>query len=124
MLDNARKLRREGFAILPIPYKQKRPALDGWQKLRLTEEDLATHFNGRPQNIGVLLGDPSGGVVDIDVDALEALPIVGLFLPSTRSFGRASKPKSHHLFVARGIETKQFKDTQGSMLVEIRSTGA
>ena len=69
--------------------------ITGWQKLVLdTPELLAQHFNGEPQNIGVLTGPP----VDIDLDFLECLPFAKVYLPRTLQFGRASNPVSHWIY--------------------------
>lgn len=112
-----------GWRSIPIPHRTKRPTLDAWQDLRLDREDLAACFNGHPSNIGVLLGEPSGDLVDLDVDAREAVALADIFLPSTPAvFGRASKRRSHRLYTC-AIITEKFADCDGAMLVEIRSTG-
>ena len=50
-------------------------------------------------NIGVVLGDPSDGIVDVDIDRVEALPLADFFLPQTEMvFGRKSKPRSHRIY--------------------------
>ena len=64
-----------GWAPLPVPYRQKKPVLDGWPSFRTTREVLPHHFNGAPQNIGVLLGEPSRGLTDVDHDCVEALDL-------------------------------------------------
>ena len=48
-----------GFAVVPIPHRRKGPNLEGWEGLRLTIEELPEHFNCRPQNVGLVLGEPS-----------------------------------------------------------------
>ena len=54
---------------------------------------LPEYFNGAEQNIGVLLGDPSGHTVDVDLDCPEALALAGWFLPPTGcKFGRLTRP--------------------------------
>ena len=88
---------------------------------------MGEYFNGQPSNVGVLLGAPSGDLVDVDLDALEAVALADVFLPATRAvFGRASKRASHRLYVCT-IDTEKFADVDKrddtSMLVEIRSTG-
>jgi len=110
---------------IPVPHGSKAPVLLSWQNLRVTDSDLPLYFNGPPQNIGVLLGEPSGGLVDVDSDSLEALVLTPVFLPPTGCvFGRPSKTRSHREYVADPLpETAQFKDTDGTMLVELRSTG-
>src|SRR5882724_3884070 len=59
---------RRGWQPIPVPHRSKKPALKGWPDLRLTAADLARHFNGQPSNLGILLGEPSGGLVDADLD--------------------------------------------------------
>ena len=82
-----------GWAIIPVPFGKKAPTLKGWPDLWLTKDDLSRHFNGLPVNIGVLLGDPSGGLIDVDLDSPEALILAPRFLPPTECrFGRASTP--------------------------------
>jgi hypothetical protein len=124
-LDCAREFLERGWMPLPIPFKSKNPNFRGWQKFSITEEALASRFNGQPQNIGVLLGEPSGGLIDIDLDSMETIHLALSFLPSTDTiFGRASKPRSHFLYLANPIPaTTKFKDIDGTMLVELRSTG-
>ena len=60
-----------GLSVIPVPYKTKSPVIKAWRSLSLREPDLPKVFNGQHQNIGGLLGDPSGSLVDIDLDALE-----------------------------------------------------
>jgi hypothetical protein len=93
-LRAAEKYVRRGLAVVPIPTGQKRPALEGWEKLRLGDEDLRHHFNGKPQNIGLLLGEPSGGLVDVDLDVPEARRVAGRFLEPTLTSGRRGNPHS------------------------------
>jgi hypothetical protein len=109
--------------VVPIPHGKKGPTLEGWEGLRLTTEELPNHFNGRPQNIGLVLGRPSGGLVDVDLDAKEAAKIAGRFLSPTVTSGRESSPHSHWWYVAPGAENVRYKDVDGQVLVELRSTG-
>jgi replicative DNA helicase len=125
--DWAREYLRQGWCPIPVPYRQKRPVLDGWQRLRLSEADLAAHFNGQPQNIGVLTGEPSGGLADADLDALEVLALAPMFLPETdRRFGRRSKRESHRLYYAEPCPpgTERFESPGDGCFVELRSTGS
>ena len=123
-LEAAIAYTRLGVRVVPVPHARKGPTLDGWQTFRLAESDLPRYFNGAPQNIGALNGAPSGDLIDADIDAPEALALAG-WLPATgRTSGRASTPESHRWYRAPGIETTQYKDTDGAMLVELRSTGS
>src|SRR5215211_2805689 len=122
-LHAAERYVRAGFAVVPIPHRSKRPVLEGWEALRLTTDELPEHFNGRPQNVGLLLGEPSGGLVDVDLDAPEAAKIAGRFLELTLTSGRESSPHSHWWYVSPGAQTIRYKDVNHEVLVEQRSTG-
>jgi predicted P-loop ATPase len=114
--------------ILPVPvaYRGKNPQGDAWPKLRIDAASLPSHFNGQPQNIGALLGVSAlgtAGLIDIDLDAPEALAVASALLPASEFvFGRASKPASHRLyFTDPPLRLQQFKDPlDKSMLVELR----
>ncbi len=131
LLSAIRALHTRGWALIPVPYRQKRPVLRDWQHLRLTADELANTFRALT-NIGVLLGEPSGWLIDIDLDSPEALLLADHFLPSTPSrFGRTGTPEAHRLYcVSEPIGTTKFSDPlahQGGdrgMLVELRSTGS
>jgi AAA domain/Bifunctional DNA primase/polymerase, N-terminal len=100
-LDIALSYIAEGWAPLPIPYRTKHPAGDdakAWGALRVTASSAPAHFNGAPQNVGVILGEASKGLTDVDLDCPEAIVIARYLLPPTRCFGRPSKPMSHWLY--------------------------
>ena len=60
-------------------------------------------FPGHDQNIGVLLGSPSNGLLDIDLDCVEScLMAPTLLTPTACRFGRRGKPKSHMLYRVDG----------------------
>ena len=83
------------------------------------------HFNGKPQNIGVLLGEPSGWLIDVDLDHALAIEKAAEYLPPTPlRFGRKSKPESHWIYRVRGtVATKQYRSKSAGTIVELRSTG-
>jgi hypothetical protein len=116
---------------IPIPYRTKKPVLEGWESLRLTPELVPLYFNGPPQNIGILVGDVSGHLVDVDLDAPEAVQLATIFLPPTPCrFGRPSKPESHHLYIVSPTagrtakyEAPSASNAEKTMLVEYRATG-
>ena len=123
ILEIARAYLARGWAPVPILFREKRPVDDGWPSMRLTDADLVTHFS-RPSNIGIILGEPSGWLVDVDLDCDETVALAATLFPSACAFGRASKRRSHLLFVAPGAKTQRFIDPiTGKMLVEFRSTG-
>jgi hypothetical protein len=111
-----------GVAVIPVPDEEKKPGLPGWQELRLTLEDVPRYWtNG--QNIGALNGEPSGWRVCVDQDVSEAAILAGRFLPPSLTSGRESRPHSHWWYVSPGAQTEKFKDVDGTMLLELRSTG-
>jgi hypothetical protein len=114
---------RSGAAVIPIPAGGKKPELEDWESLCLTSKDIPNYWtNG--QGIGLLTGEPSGWLVDVDLDVQEAVQIAGRFLPQTLTSGRESRPHSHWWFRARGSTNRDFRDTDGKKrLVELRSTG-
>ena len=123
ILEIARAYLARGWAPVPILFREKRPVDDGWPSMRLTDADLVTHFS-RPSNIGIILGEPSGWLVDVDLDCDETVALAATLFPSACAFGRASKRRSHLLFVAPGAKTQRFIDPiTGKTLVEFRSTG-
>jgi hypothetical protein len=108
-----------GWKIIPIPRGEKGPRIPNWQNTEFAASDFP-----EGANIGVRLGDPSIGLTDIDLDAPEAVFAARtLLVRSKMVHGRPSKPASHYWFVAVGSKSEVFKDVDGSVLVEIRSTG-
>lgn len=108
-----------GWAVIRVPFKEKAPKEKGWQKQRLTAEEINQKFAKGKSNVGVLLGEPSGGLIDIDLDCDETVALAGKMLPDTGFvFGRPSKTGSHRLYnVDTILKTKQFEDVSGDMLV-------
>jgi putative DNA primase/helicase len=101
---------------------EKIPVFASWEALRITEAEVPRYwYNG--QNIGVLCGEPSGWLVDVDLDAEEAVKIAFRFLPPTLTSARGSRPHSHCWYIAPGAENDDWKDTTGKKIVELRSTG-
>lgn len=136
MLDIALSYVAEGWAVVPIAFREKRPSLSdgqmlsGWETLRIGADDAPRYFNGAPQNIGVILGPASHGLTDIDLDCDEAVRAASYLLPKTRCFGRASKRASHWLYYtdladAVGKATRQWKEGPKPLLeCRVGATGA
>jgi hypothetical protein len=111
LIEYATEYLRYGWRPLPVPFRSKNPNFSDWQNLALSENDLPNYFNGKPQNIGVLLGTKSKGLTDIDLDSPEAIKIADYFLPQTKAvFGRAGKPRSHRLFYCANGKFEKFND--------------
>jgi hypothetical protein len=115
---------RRNWSIVPIPFRAKAPVIDAWQNLRIVESEL-DHFFPARQNVGVLLGQPSVWLIDIDLDHELALKLAPSFLPLTGAiFARASKRRSHWLYYAsQPVATRQWRLADRKMVVELRSTG-
>lgn len=112
----------QGWMPIPVPAGEKSPGRDSWQDLRISLEDVPRYFtNG--QNIGLHCGEPSRWLVCVDLDVREALLSAGHFLPPTLISGRESTPESHRWFTCEGADHVTFKDLNGSMILELRSTG-
>lgn len=129
VLDSALRYRARGWSCIDIPYRSKKPGRDGWQNERLDEAELRRRVGSQRRNLSVLTGAPSGGLLDIDLDAPEALQLADRFLPQTNSvFGRAGKPRSHREYVTSPVlPTAKFLDPlrpeDSAMLVEFRADG-
>lgn len=123
-LEAAHEYVRRGWCVVPIPFKQKRPVLKEWERLRLSQSDLDQYFD-QPANIGLILGEPSGWLVDVDLDCVEARAIAANYLPPTPAkTGRATATDSHWWYYAAGAQTTQHRDpVTKQMIVELRSTG-
>jgi len=76
-------------------------------------------------NVGIILGEPSGWLVDVDLDCPEAIELADQYLPHTPAItGRPSSLKSHRWYIAANAITEKHQDpSNGSMIVELRSTG-
>jgi len=115
------------WSCIDMPFRTKKPVRDEWQNLRIRYHDLPKYF-GRRCNIGVLLGEPSNWLIDVDLDHALAVELAPQFLPATGSiFGRVSKQQSHWLYyVTAPAATKKEQaiiDAKRTMLVEFRSSG-
>ena len=115
---------RRGWAPVPIPRGKKAPRVRDWPNLRLAEAELPNYFRDGC-GVGILLGEPSGGLVDVDLDAPQAVASAPVFLPPTdRRHGRKSHPGSHAWYIADPVpKPEKFSDLDGTCLVEVRSTG-
>ncbi|MEI7658943.1 MAG: DUF3987 domain-containing protein [Phycisphaerae bacterium] len=124
-LDHARGLFARGIPPLPIPHKSKKCLVRQWSRLRLKSEELPKYFDRSPLNIGGLLGEPAGWIVDVDLDHPLAIELADRYLPATSMmWGRASKRRSHRLYRLTGpAQTRMWKDPTEGMIVELRSTG-
>ena len=111
------KYLERGWRPIPLAPKKKNPYHKAWQETNFGPDDF-----GESDNVGIRI---IGGLIDLDLDCIEAVACAGIFLPATQAiFGRASKPRSHYLYTCGEItETQVFKDHRGIVLLEIRTGG-
>src|SRR6266581_547712 len=96
--DYAHQYLDRGFAPVPVEFKTKSPKVNAWPDFRLKREQVLSVFQ-LPCNIGIILGEASGGLIDIDLDCSEAIDLAPYILPPTGMiFGRGSKPASHRIY--------------------------
>jgi hypothetical protein len=112
-----------GVGVVANKPESKEPIMKGWQKRGLRLEEVPHRFS-EGQNLGALNGEPSGWLIATDIDAREALEIADRFLAATLASGRASTRRAHRWYISPGAKTKKWQDADGTMLVEVRSTGA
>lgn len=125
---------RRGFQPVPIGDGGKRPHGTGWQRIRWDgEEAVRASFDRWREDgaggVGLLLGEPSNGLIDIDLDGTHAMRLRDYFLPPSRmQTGRAGRPRSHRWFRVVDPETlpstRRYKMPNGQVSVELRSTGS
>ena len=123
-LELALAYREMGWAPIDLPPRSKNPGRRDWQNERWERDQLQQRFtNG--SGVGILLGRPSDGLVDVDLDCAEAIVLAAQFLPRTPAgFGRLAKPRSHWLYSCDSlVDTVRFQAPDGTSIVELRSTG-
>jgi putative DNA primase/helicase len=116
-----------GMTPIPINFKDKKPTIKEWQNRTLNNTNIVIDFpDGFKRNIGIVLGDVSNKIVDIDLDCIEATRIADRILPETGMiFGRDSSPNSHWIYRVSNCSscTKYSDPTGGGVLVEYRGKG-
>src|SRR5829696_1644179 len=114
-----------GWAPVPMPARQKGPRIADWQRLRLSLEDVPRYFNNG-QNVGIINGQASGGLVTVDLDRPEAVALAGRFLKPTLVSGRESVPDGHWWYISPSLEHREFegipKSVSEGTILELRST--
>ena len=69
---------QRGWYCVPLRPRSKSPSRRDWTKLRLKPEAFPEN-----SNIGIILGEPSGWIVDVDLDCPEAIELADQYLPPT-----------------------------------------
>lgn len=99
-VDAAHEFIQRGWSPIPVMYGEKNAVVTGWQSLRIGSDSVAQYICAR-SNIGLILGEPSGFLVDIDLDSPEAIAAAPHILPPTgMKHGRQERPASHYWYIA------------------------
>lgn len=132
-IDHAIEAYERGYVPIPVRPGTKRPFDANWTALRYESvEEVRTLFSQEESSLGVALGAPSGGLVDVDLDHTKALTAAQVFLRGTTTAvsGRMSRPGSHYWYRVESDlpeTTRRFmhpdRTRDDRTLVELRSTG-
>ena len=137
---------RRGLTPLPISRHSKSPTMAGWTRLRWPDPTTDTgegenavraafedYTAGGSTNLGVLLGEASGDLIDVDLDHPAAQRLKSYLLPRTAAIhGRETSRKSHYWYRAKpgtlpATRRLRIPDKSGrgsGVSVEIRGNGA
>jgi len=113
---------RHGLVPIPIKWRTKVPAVEGWTDYQPDEQQIQTDFSGEC-GVALLLGRRSRNLVDIDLDDYRARLLAPEILPQTGMVhGRESARGSHRWYRAAFARPECFRDpTDRAVLVEIRA---
>lgn len=125
LLQAARFYLERGLVVTPNNASTSKGAyLPGWGTRRLTLSELTAELDRPGKGIGVVLGEPSGGLVDVDLDHAAAVLAADALLPPTGLVsGRTGRPRTHRFYRAPGAASAAFTASTTGMLVELRATG-
>jgi putative DNA primase/helicase len=116
--------KHNNIQVIPLQLGLKKPLYKDWSN-NPVEYDW---FNSNPEyNLGILTGETSQQLVDIDIDDDIALLLAPHFLPNTElRFGREGKKNSHWLYRTSDDagKTKQFQHGNRGMIVEYRANNS
>lgn len=137
---------RRGLTPLPIPRHSKGPTMAGWNKLRWPDPTadagdgeaavraaFEEYTAAGSTNLGVLLGEASGDLIDVDLDHPAAIRLKSYLLPHTEAVhGRETSRRSHYWYRAKpgtlpATRRLRIPDASGrgsGVSVEIRGTGS
>ncbi len=120
-----------GWEPLVLPAREKKPKGRWGNLTERTDEDLLRAFSP-VSNIGIALGERSGGLIDVDFDWPEAAQIACELMADLPSFGRAGSPHSHRLAIGRLRKNAHFQipasaagliSSDRMMVLELRGNG-
>lgn len=137
---------RKGLTPLPVPRHSKGPTMAGWNRLRWPDPTIDTgegedavraafeeYTAGGSTNLGILLGEASGDLIDVDLDHPAAQRLKSYLLPHTAAIhGRETSRRSHYWYRAkpgtlpatRRLRIPDVSRRGSGVSVEIRTTGS
>lgn len=115
VLQEAERLIAEGRTPIRLDARAKSPPTHrGGKKLthdenKLSRENVHERLAPEDFNLGVMLGQESGGLIDFDLDWPEARIVGAEVFADLASFGRAGAKGSHRLAICPGAKSKKFQ---------------
>jgi len=97
-----------GWEPLVLPAREKAPKGKWGTAVERSDEDLFFAYEPT-SNVGIALGERSGGLIDIDNDWPEASLVSNLVFASYPSFGRATSQNSHRMVRGRLQKNRPFQ---------------
>lgn len=113
-----------GFKPVLLHPGKKRPVGTDWiDRPMPAEEDFVGY-----SNIGIVLGDKSNNLADVDIDHPDLAEHAAWFLPTTharfgRYYGKKTQTLAHYLYYSQGEKTIALKGPSNSVCIEIRFSG-
>jgi hypothetical protein len=116
--QEAKRLLTHKIHCVPIAPREKRPnasAGSDWPSWRLDKHSIDSAFNDN-DGVGIILGDASPCIVDIDLDCEDAIEMAVDYLPATFTSGRTGAPGRHWWYrletPLNGKPKKNYNDTE------------
>ena len=121
--------------IVPVEVMrgEKRPLRAEWERATLASSVVEIPTWKEGNNVGALWGEPSGWIIDVDLDCEDAVKAAHEYLPQTLTYGRETNPRSHHLFHCVGAENTKYaldplamkeRGALRAMILEVRARNA
>lgn len=123
---------KRGWQAVPIKHGGKKPHGFAWTHTRResaeqVRKDFEQYAKEGAPGVGLVLGEVSNNLLDVDLDHANALRLRDLLPPTSMQTGRVGRARSHRWYVAKEDTlppTRQYRLPDKSMLIELRSTGA
>jgi replicative DNA helicase len=112
------------FSVIPIKPKDKKPFLHSWkefQKRKATTAELKKWFKNTDNNIAIVTGKISGGLVVVDLDSNDAmLWAIDKGFPKT---AQVQTGRGYQLFYKSKIEVRNFQARKDLPGIDLRGDG-